>query len=58
MFTNDLIAYGLTLLIGVVSGYAGSSYLKLKKIVSLLNEILKDDRITSEEVKQILELIR
>jgi ABC-type uncharacterized transport system permease subunit len=58
MMENEMIAYGLTLVLGVLSGWAGAYYQRTKKALNLLAAILKDDRIDADEVKQIKNFIK
>jgi hypothetical protein len=55
---TEIIAAGITLLLGLLAGIAGTSYLKFKSLLRILDKALDDDKITSKELEEIFKILR
>jgi type III secretory pathway component EscR len=55
---TEIIAAAITLVLGLLMGIAGTSYLKFKSLLRILDKALDDDKITSKELEEIFKILR
>ena len=54
----NIIAWSITLLLGILSFYFGGRYAQSKLVAKLVVEALADDKITPEEAQGIAKAIK
>ncbi len=55
---NQFLAYAITAVLGLVSGYFTAQYQKFKSLVSVMDRALEDDKISGKEIEEIIKVLR